>query len=46
LVGLWFVFMETEGAGILADHLDNGPSETRETLAGHVAETWREVDDI
>jgi hypothetical protein len=46
LVGLWFVFMETEGAGILADHLDIGPSETRETLAGHVAETWREVDDI
>jgi hypothetical protein len=46
VVGLRFVFVETESAGILADYLDIGPSKTRETLAGHLAETWGKINDI
>lgn len=45
-VRLWFVFVQAEGAGILADDLNVGPSETGETLACHLAETWGKVHDV
>jgi hypothetical protein len=46
LVGLRFVLVEAEGAGVLADDLDVLPSEAGEALARHVAETGGEVDDV
>lgn len=46
MIRLRFVFMETESAGVLADDLDIGPAQAFKSLAGHLAETWREIDDI
>ena len=43
---LWFMFVQTKGASILADDLDVGPSKTGETLACHFTETGGEVHDI
>lgn len=38
LVRLWFVFVETKGARILANDLDVCPAETDEAFSGHLAQ--------